>query len=152
MRSPPISACCATAPPVTIAKDNLAALQRQLNDNKARLAVREVTGDRRAADLHPRRAGRGAGHSAQRDAASSEASFLRMVGVTAGELAAPNPLQLPVLQLEDAYAYAEIHNPLVLAAQAREKVSRASLAAAKSDLMPRIDFQGSASYGFAKRL
>ncbi len=132
---------------VTIAKDNLAALQRQLNDNKARLAVREVTATD-VQQISTRVAlGQAQVYSAQRDAASSEASFLRMVGVTAGELAAPNPLQLPVLQLEDAYAYAEIHNPLVLAAQAREKVSRASLAAAKSDLMPRIDFQGSASYG-----
>lgn len=130
---------------VIIAKDNLAALERQLNDNKARLAVREVT----ATDVQQISTrvslGQAQVYSAQRDAASSEATFLRMVGVPAGELVPPNPLQLPVRQLEEAYAYAETHSPVILAAQAREKVSRASVAAAKADLMPRIDFQGSAS-------
>jgi outer membrane protein len=132
---------------VSIAKDNLAALERQLNDNKARLAVREVT----VTDVQQiaTRVGLGQAqvYSAQRDAASSEATFLRMVGVPAGDLVPPNPLQLPVRQLEEAYAFAETHSPVVLAAQAREKVSRASMAAAKADLMPRIDFQGSGTYG-----
>jgi outer membrane protein len=40
-----------------------------------------------------------------------------------------------------------MHSPVILAAQAREKVSRASVAAAKADLMPRVDFQGSANIG-----
>lgn len=132
---------------VVIAKDNLAALKRQLSDNKARLAVREVT----ATDVQQIATrvalGQAQVYSAQRDAASSEASFLRIVGVPAGELVPPNPLQLPVRQLEEAYAFAETHSPVILAAQAREKVSRASVAAAKADLMPRIDFQGSASVG-----
>jgi outer membrane protein len=132
---------------VQIAKDNLAALQRQLDDNKSRLAVREVT----ATDVQQIATrvslGQAQVYNAQRDAASSEAAFLRMVGVPAGDLVPPNPLQLPVVQLEEAYAYAELHSPIVLAAQAREKVSRASVAAAKSELLPRIDFQGSASYG-----
>lgn len=130
---------------VTIAKDNLAALKRQLDDNKARLAVREVT----ATDVQQIATrvalGEAQVYSAQRDAASSEANFLRMVGVPAGDLVPPNPLQLPVRQLEEAYAYSETHSPVILAAQAREKVSRASMAAAKADLMPRIDLQTSAS-------
>ncbi|MBX9884405.1 MAG: TolC family protein [Novosphingobium sp.] len=132
---------------VVIAKDNLAALERQLDDNKSRLAVREVT----ATDVQQIATrvalGQAQVYSAQRDAASSEAGFLRMVGVQPGELVPPNPLQLPVRQLEEAYAFAETHSPVILAAQAREKVSRASVAAAKSDLLPRIDFQGSANYG-----
>lgn len=132
---------------VIIAKDNLAALERQLNDNKARLAVREVTATD-VEQISTRVAlGQAQVYAAQRDAASSEASFLRMVGIPAGELVPPNPLQLPVRQLEEAYAFAETHSPVILAAQAREKVSRSSLAAAKADLLPRIDFQGSATYG-----
>jgi outer membrane protein len=132
---------------VLIAKDNLAALERQLNDNKARLAVREVTATD-VQQISTRVAlGQAQVYSAQRDAASSEANFLRMVGVPAGDLVPPNPLQLPVRQLEEAYAYSEMHSPVILAAQAREKISRASVAAAKADLLPRIDFQGSASYG-----
>lgn len=132
---------------VIIAKDNLAALERQLSDNKARLAVREVT----ATDVQQISTrvslGQAQVYSAQRDAASSEAAFLRMVGLPAGDLVPPNPLQLPVRQLEEAYAYSETHSPLILAAQAREKVSRASVAAAKADLMPRIDLQTTASIG-----
>jgi len=132
---------------VIIAKDNLAALERQLSDNKARLAVNEVTVTD-VQQVSTRVAlGRAQVYSAQRDAASSEATFLRMVGAPAGELVPPNPLQLPARQLEEAYAYAELHNPIILAAQAREKVSHASAAAAKADLMPRVDLQGSASYG-----
>ena len=132
---------------VMIAKDNLAALERQLADNKARLVVHEVTATD-VQQVQTRAAlGRAQVYSAQRDAASSEASFLRMVGVPAGDLVPPNPLQLPVRQLEEAYAFAELHSPIILAAQAREKVSRSSVAAAKADLMPRVDFQGSANYG-----
>lgn len=130
---------------VIIAKDNLAALERQLSDNQARLQVHEVT----ATDVQQVTTrvslGRAQVYTAQRDAASSEAAFLRMVGVPAGNLVAPNPLRLPVRQLEEAYIYAELHSPIVLAARAREQVSRASVAAAKADLMPRIDLQGSAS-------
>ncbi len=132
---------------VIIAKDNLAALERQLNDNKARLAVREVT----ATDVQQIATrvalGQAQVYSAQRDAASSEAAFLRMVGVPAGDLVPPNPLQLPVRQLEEAYAFAETHSPVILAAEAREQVSRASVASAKADMMPRIDFQCSGTFG-----
>ena len=132
---------------VVIAKDNLTALERQLSDNRTRLTVHEVTATD-VQQVETRAAlGRAQVYSAQRDAASSEASFLRMVGVPAGDLIQPNPLQLPVRQLEEAYAYAELHSPVILAAQAREKVSRSSVAAAKADLMPRVDFQGSANYG-----
>ena len=130
---------------VIIAKDNLAALERQLSDNKARLEVHEVTVTDVQQVATRVALGRAQVYTAQRDAASSEAAFLRMVGVLAGELVPPNPLRLPVRQLDEAYTYAELHSPIVLAAQAREKVSRSSVAAAKADLMPRIDFQGSAS-------
>ncbi len=132
---------------VTIAMDNLKTLESELSDNRARLAVREVTStDVQQVETRVE-LGRVQVFVAQRDAATSEATFLRMVGVPAGELAAPNPLQLPVGSLEDAYVYAAAHSPIVLAAQSREQVSRASLAAAKAALLPRIEFQGTAAYG-----
>jgi len=132
---------------VSIAKDNLATLESELSDNRARLVVREVTStDVQQVETRVE-LGRAQVFIAQRDAATSEATFVRMVGVPAGELAAPNPLQLPMNTLEDAYVYALAHNPIVLAAQAREQVSRASLAATKAELLPRLDFQGTAAYG-----
>ncbi|MFD2781436.1 TolC family protein [Novosphingobium pokkalii] len=54
-------------------------------------------------------------------------------------------MQLPVADLEEAYAYAEAHNPLIRAAQERERASRASVEGAKADRRPRLDFQGTAA-------
>lgn len=131
---------------VTIARDNLDTLERELSDNRARLLRREVTStDVQQVETRVE-LGRAQVYTAQRDAAASEATFLRMVGAPAGALAAPNPLRLPVESLEQAYAYAEGHNPVLIAAQEREKVSRASLASAKADLMPRVDLKGQADY------
>ncbi|MCW1381308.1 TolC family outer membrane protein [Novosphingobium sp. KCTC 2891] len=131
---------------VAIARDNLDTLERELSDNRARFAGREVTStDVQQVETRVE-LGRAQVYTAQRDAAASEATFLRMIGGPAGTLAAPNPLRLPVETLEQAYGYAEGHNPVLLAAQQREKVSRASLASAKADLMPRVDLRGQADY------
>lgn len=132
---------------VTIAKDNLDSLESELKDNLARFKVHEVTMTDVQQVITRTELGRAQVYAAERDAASSEATFVQKVGVPAGTLAAPNPLQLPVRTLEEAYAYAEAHNPVLLAAHERERVSRASLVSAKADLMPRVDFRGTANYG-----
>lgn len=132
---------------VGIAADNLQALQRELNDNQARLKVREVTATDLEQVVTRYELGRAQLFSAQRDAASSEAVFVQRVGAPAGALATPPDLALPVRTLEEAYAYAEGHSPVLLAAHEREKVSRASVSAAKADLMPRIDLRASATRG-----
>ncbi|WP_218847381.1 TolC family protein [Sphingomonas sp. R3G8C] len=130
---------------VAIAADNLSALTRELTDNQARLKAHEVT----ATDIQQVETrvelGRVQLLAAQRDAGSAEAAFIRMIGTRAGDLAAPPALQLPVSGLEEAYAYAEAHNPLILAAQERERASRASVEGAKADQRPRVDFQGTAA-------
>ena len=131
---------------IAIAQDNLELLERELRDNQARLSAHEVT----SADVQQVETrvelGRAQVFTAQRDAASSEASFVREVGGPAGLLTAPPQLRLPVQSLEDAYTFAEGHNPVLLAAREREKVSRSSLASTKADLMPRVDFRGQADY------
>ena len=132
---------------VGIAQDNLETLERELSDNRARLVVHEVTSSDVQQVETRVELGRAQVFVAQRDAASSEATFLRMVGVPAGQLAAPNPLQLPVSSLEDAYVYSQAHSPIVLAAAAREQVSRAGLSATKAAMLPRVEFQGTAVYG-----
>ncbi|NKJ43844.1 TolC family type I secretion outer membrane protein [Novosphingobium sp. SG720] len=130
---------------VAIAADNLSALTRELTDNQARLKAHEVT----ATDIQQVETrvelGRVQLLAAQRDAGSAEAAFIRMIGTRPGDLAAPPALQLPVSGLEEAYAYAEAHNPLILAAQERERASRASVEGAKADQRPRVDFQGTAA-------
>lgn len=133
---------------VGIAQDNLDLLERELSDNQARLKVREVTWSdvqqvETRVDL-----GRAQVLSARRAIAGSEAVFVRVVGAPASPAAAaPNPLSLPVRTLEEAYAFAEMHNPVLFAAKAREQVSRAQLASARADLAPRVDLRAAADYG-----
>lgn len=132
---------------VGIAGDNLALLERELADTATRFKAREVT----STDLDQVRTrveqGRAQVYSAQRLAASSDARFLSIVGAPAGTLVQPNPLPVPAASLEEAYAYAEQHDPVITAAYAREKISRAQKDAAKAEMKPRIDLRGRADYG-----
>lgn len=131
-----------------IARDNLALLEQELADNRERFRSREVTSTdvqqvETRVDL-----GRAQSLLAERAVAGSEAAFLRIIGATAATNAAvPDPLSLPVQSLEEAYAFAELYNPVLFAARAREQVSRAQLASARADMMPRVDMRGAADYG-----
>lgn len=131
-----------------IFEDDLALLEREFSDNTARFAKREVTSsDVQQVETRLEQA-RAQVLTAQRTLANSQASFLARVGALPGdELAPPNPLVLPVRTLEEAFAFAETNSPVLQAAYAREQVSRAAVAAAKAELMPRIDFRGSARIG-----
>lgn len=131
-----------------IAQDNLDLLERELNDNQVRFKAREVT----STDLQQVETrvelGRAQVLSAKRAIAGSEAVFVRVVGAPAAPVAdAPNPLSLPVRTIEEAYVFAEMHNPVIFAAKAREQVSRAQMASARADLAPRVDLRAAADYG-----
>jgi outer membrane protein len=130
-----------------IARDNLELLERQLRDSRTRFSVREIT----TADIEQVETrvafARAQMLTAQTALATSEASFRSVVGSPAGTLAPPNPLQFPASSLDGAVAYAESNNPVLDAARAREKASRAVLDGAKAARMPRIDFQGRADFG-----
>ncbi|EGD58154.1 Type I secretion outer membrane protein, TolC [Novosphingobium nitrogenifigens DSM 19370] len=133
---------------VAIARDNLVALEQELLDNETRLKSHEIT----VTDLEQVKTrvelGRAQLYAAQRDAATSESTFVQKVGVGAAtDLADPPLLDLPIRTLEEAYAYAEEHSPVILAAHERERVSRAAVAAAKADLLPRVDLKAQALYG-----
>ena len=132
---------------VTIARENVALLQRQLDDSNARFAVREIT----LADVQQVETRLALGKTllleAQARLGEVQSRFYRAVGMPPGELAPPEPLTLPVTSLPDAYALADTQSPLIRAAQARERVSRAFLAATRAEAAPRMDFRGSADYG-----
>lgn len=132
---------------VRIALDNVDLLTHQSADTDTRLAAHESTATDSQQVSSRLDLGRAQLLTAQAAAGSSEAAFLRYIGSPAGELAEPNPLTMPVRTIEDAYAYAADHNPVVAAAYARERVSRAQLDAARAELLPRIDLAGQASYG-----
>jgi outer membrane protein len=132
---------------VGIARDNVAVLDREFRDNRERQRLREATSTDVQQVESRLELARAQLLAAQRAAGSRDAAFLRFVGAPAGELAAPNPLQVPARTLEDAYLYADAHNPVIASAYARERTSRAELEGARADLLPRIDLQGSARYG-----
>ena len=132
---------------VAIASDNLAALDQELQANRLRLAAHEIT----ATDLELVQTRTEEAHAqlyaAQAAAASAEATWVQKIGVRAETvLRTPPPLPLPVRTIEDAYAYAEAHSPVILAARERERVSRAGVNAARANLLPRVDLRATALY------
>ncbi|GAA4770026.1 TolC family outer membrane protein [Novosphingobium ginsenosidimutans] len=132
---------------VTIARENVALLQRQLEESNARFAVREIT----LADVQQVETRLALGKTVLLDAQARlgeiQSRFYRAVGMPPGELAPPEPLTLPVTALSEAYGLADTESPLVRAAQARERVSRAFLAGTRAEAAPRVDFRGTADYG-----
>lgn len=132
---------------VGIVRDDLALLERNQSENALRFERREVT----ASDLQQVETrvelARAQVKSALDELASSEARFIVAVGAPAGVLTPPPPLPMPVRTLEEAYALAERNSPLLAAAYARERVSRAGADAARSGMLPRVDLRGSAQVG-----
>jgi TolC family type I secretion outer membrane protein len=132
---------------VAVTRENLALLETELADNRERFRVREIT----SSDLQQVETrvefGRAQLISAEGAAANSRAAFLRFVGALPGDLAAVPRLRVPVASLDQAASAAEANNPLIAAAQARERIARAAIAAANAEFLPRIDARGSGAYG-----
>lgn len=128
-----------------IYRDDLALLEREYRDNDARFSKREVTiSDLQQVETRVEQA-RAQVLLAQSTLANSEAQFLSAIGAPArGDLATPDPLPVPVRSLEEAYAYAELHSPVLAAAYARERVSRATASGLRAALAPRVDLRGRA--------
>lgn len=134
---------------VTIARQNLALLERQFKDNQERYQVRDLT----LTDLDQTRTrvetARAQLVTAEGQLGVSQTAFLQYVGALPGELAPPDLLEVRFASLDAAYAYAEANSGLIRAASAREKVSRAAIAGARADFGPRVDLRGSVDYGTA---
>jgi outer membrane protein len=132
---------------IGIVGEDLALLERELSDNQARFEKREVTSsDLQQVETRVEQA-RAQMLLSRRTAASAEANFLAAIGAPAGGLQPPNPLSMPVASLEEAYGYADSNSPVIAAAYARERISRAGRDAARADTMPRVDMRGRADYG-----
>lgn len=132
---------------VSIARANLDLLNRQLGDSQERFRVREIT----STDVQQVETRVELGSAqllvAQSQLASSQADFLRFVGLPPGELAPPEILALPVTTLPEAYAVGDGESPVIRAAQSREKVSRAGVEVAKAEFLPQVGLRGAADYG-----
>ena len=134
---------------VSVAADNADLLAGQSRDTEVRLSQHESTASDAQQVAARFELAQAQLLAARSSAAASEAAFLRFVGAQPAQLQPPSPLGMPVRSLEDAYVYAADHNPVLAAAQARERISRGQVAAAKADLLPRVDLTGQASYGTA---
>lgn len=132
---------------VTIARENLAVVERQLSDNSLRYAARDLT----QTDLDQTRTrveiGRAQLVQAEGQLGISQKQFLQIVGAAPGELTPPDVIDVRFASVDAAYAYAEANSALIRAAQSRERISRAGLAAARADNLPRVDLRGTADYG-----
>lgn len=131
-----------------IYREDLELLERSFSQNTARFVRREVTSsDVQQVETRVEQS-RAQLATAHRTAANAEARFLSAIGAPADtDLPAPNPLAMPVRTLEEAYAHAEQNSPVLAAAHARERISRAGMDAARSAMMPRVDLRGRAEYG-----
>lgn len=129
---------------VRIAQENLDLLERELADNTARFKARDTTRTDVQQVGTRVELGRAQLLQAKRSAALAEADFLKVVGSLPGELAPPSPITLPARSLEDAYTLAQQVNPVLVAAYARERVSRAQIGAARAERKPRVDLRGRA--------
>lgn len=135
---------------VQVSQENLDLLVRQFTDSAERFRVREITSsDLQQIETRVELA-RGQLLQAQGQLGVSRGQFLGSVGAPAGVLLAePAPLPIAAPDIAGAYAYAEVNSPLVRAAQAREKISRAGVEAARAEMGPRLDLRGVGTYGSA---
>ena len=131
-----------------IATDNVAVLQRQLDEARARFEVGEITRTD-VAQAEARFAGaRASFSSAQAQLAISRASYAAVVGQNPGDLAPEPSLEglLPTT-VDEAFVAAEEANPQVLAAEYSERSSAARLAATRAERRPTVSASGSVGYG-----
>lgn len=132
---------------VTIARENVSLLEKELVDARTRYSERDIT----LTDVQQVESRLALGQTFLLDAkarlSAQQGTFYSAVGIAPGELSAPDPLPLPTASLEDAYGLADLRNPLLQAARMRERISRAQVAQAKAERRPTVSLQGAADYG-----
>src|SRR5690606_37675837 len=130
-----------------IRNENVAVLQRQLAEARARFEVGEITRTDVAQAESRLAAADALQQQTQAQLAISRANYAAVVGQSPGELA-PEPslaAWLPA-DIEKAYDLAEAANPQLRAAQYAEQASRARVAGAKAERMPNVSLQASLGY------
>ena len=126
---------------LTLGRNNIDLLRRELSDAQTRASLREVTLTDVAQAKVRLAGGEAQLSSAQGRLAVSRAAYLNLVGHNPGELA-PEPIltRLPAT-LEDAFDTLDTRNPSVLAADFAEQGSRARVAEARAANAPTISLR-----------
>lgn len=131
---------------LTIARENLAILDLQLEGNRARFKYKDLTKTDLDQTESERETAEAAMMQAQGQLGVSQKQFMQYVGAPPGDLADVDLPETPFVTLADAYAYAEQNSALIATARAKERVSHANEQAARADFRPRVDAQGSFAY------
>ena len=135
-----------------IAKENVAVLQRQLDESNARFDVGEITRTD-VAQSQARLAAAKAGLSAaQAQLEVSRAGYAAVVGQTPGELA-PEPTLANLLpaSVDQAFEAAQTTNPGVTSAKYNEQAAAARVAVAKAGYRPTVAARASLGYSADRR-
>jgi outer membrane protein len=130
-----------------ISQENVAVLQRQLDEARARFEVGEITRTDVAQAEARLAASKASLASAQAQLAISRASYAAIVGQNPGDLEAEPSLEtfLPPA-VEDAFDAAERNNAQILGAQYAERASAARVALARSSRLPTVTASGSVGF------
>lgn len=132
---------------LAIRQEDLTVLQKQLEESRARFDVGEITRTDVAQSEARLASAQAQLQTAQAQLAISRASYAAVVGQNPGTLA-PEPSLAPLLpgNVDDAFEVAEKYNPQLRAQEYGEQGSRARIAAARAERMPRVDLQGQLLY------
>jgi outer membrane protein len=126
-----------------IRQEDLVVLQKQLEESRARFDVGEITRTDVAQSEARLASSQALLQSAQAQLAISRAEYAAIVGKNPGTLAAePSLAYLLPGNVDDAFMVAEKFNPQLRAQMFAEQASRARVAGARAERMPRLDLQG----------
>lgn len=129
---------------LAISQENVAVLQRQLAESRARFEVGEITRTDVAQTEARLAAAQAQFASSQAQLAISRANYAAVVGQNPGELA-PEPPIKPLLPptVDQAFDTAERNNPQIRQSDYTEQGSAARVAAAKAQTRPSVSLRGS---------
>lgn len=132
---------------LAVRQEDMVVLQKQLDESRARFDVGEVTRTDVAQSEARLAASQAQLQSAQAQLAISRANYAALVGQNPGQLA-PEPSLAYLLpgNVDDAFSVAEKYNPQLRAQQFAEEASRARVAAARAERMPRLDLQATGRF------
>lgn len=130
-----------------ISNENVAVLQRQLDEARARFEVGEITRTDVAQAEARLAAAKAAQSSSQAQLAISRATYAAVVGQNPTDLAAEPSLDTVLPKtVEEAFAAAEEANPQILAAEYAERASAARVATARAARRPEVSASAGIGY------
>ncbi|MET0271765.1 MAG: TolC family outer membrane protein [Phenylobacterium sp.] len=131
-----------------IRQENVAVLQRQLEESNARFEVGEITRTDVAQSQARLAAAQALLQTAEAQLAISRANYASAVGQNPGALAPePSLAYLMPPTVDEAFSVAEAYSPQLRAQQFAEQASRARVAGARAERMPQVSVRSGLAFG-----